>query len=777
MANMLDSKAADNRLIKECWNETHSRTSYTRSQSEKPHYNLHEPILQEIKVSHATQLPRSLNGGTQRDGEKATLTKIPRNFSDPNALVDLPDLPVLGNEDQSNLKLRKTISSESVGLEKLVAINIVGRHNTPPKPKQEQRWFPNQFARKGKVISRRSSLPASYLENFLSVNNIRKRAISNPAIDSEDGVAFTNVDGKPTLQNSTRRAKNAGRRKVRPNSNEEHVVPDKEVIEPVVPATEINDSVENEDIEDDGRPKRTPIERFRKIVQLLCFLLKMKTSMDRKYRSQNASNVFAELDEEAVTGVDVDGMVFDPNNFKAVREVQLSQEAIHILSLSPGSRTEEQLQTALVALKTSVAAFGEYPLKMQRRLVSVGWYERFEAKRVIIRQGHKAENFYFILSGTALVTLLVNDAGEQRNTTVAVLGKGSSFGELALLHHKTRSATVLCKDEVSLLAVCREDFRDIFMSYEDGREPEHIRFLRSVPYLKDLPLDDLTTKHDVCIFHYFRRGVVIVKESKTKWIYVVKTGSCRVLTHLSKKTAKLNRSASPEKPNAVLPVIPIDEADRRKALYTAAGDRVRPILWSPDIKRPKTEPSLSSKKNYDLSLPALVGEPEKFKKAAKNVTWVGRLSAISREVRDKELHREKIEQLHKRISNVDKVRNKTPSFQSDRSGTLTPEGDMKGEQVVVQIELLKPKDQFGLSMLLFDNPAVKCHLVSNGAECVLIKKSWFLQHANEATLRKLRNQIPPYPSQATLEQKMQDQANWDSFKTQTINTLLDTLHL
>ena len=31
--------------------------------------------------------------------------------------------------------------------------------------------------------------------------------------------------------------------------------------------------------------------------------------------------------------------------------------------------------------------------------------------------------------------------------------------------------------------------------------------------------------------------------------------------------------------------------------------------------------------------------------------------------------------------------------------------------------------------------------VSNGAECVLIKKSWFLQHATEATLRKLRNQV------------------------------------
>lgn len=47
--------------------------------------------------------------------------------------------------------------------------------------------------------------------------------------------------------------------------------------------------------------------------------------------------------------------------------------------------------------------------------------------------------------------------------------------------------------------------------------------------------------------------------------------------------------------------------------FLAAGDRIRPILWSPEIKRPKTEPSLSSKNNNDLTLPALVGEPEKFR--------------------------------------------------------------------------------------------------------------------------------------------------------------------
>ncbi|XP_074620550.1 uncharacterized protein LOC141879247 isoform X3 [Acropora palmata] len=529
----------------------------------------------------------------------------------------------------------------------------------------------------------------------------------------------------------------------------------------------------------DTLSEKEPIERFRKIVQLLSFLLKVKTSIDRKHRSQNSSTVFAKLDEESVPGVDCDGMVFDPNNFKAKREVHLSLEAIHILSLSPGSRTEEQLQTVLKALKTSVAAFGEYPLKMQRRLVSVGWYERFEAKRVIIRQGHKAENFYFILSGTAVVTLLINDAKtkEERDTTVAVLGKGSSFGELALLHHKTRSATVLCKDDVSLLAVSREDFRDIFMSYEDGREPEHIRFLRSVPYLKDLPLQDLTTKHDVCIFHYFRRGVVIVKESKTKWIYVVKSGSCRVLTHLSRKTAKFSRSViDQERQKAVLPVIPVDDGDRRRALFTAAGDRVRPTAWSPDLTRAKTEPSFTSQQDTDLSLPAIVGEPEKFKKTAKNIAIATIVSALPKEGNEKEEQdQEELQRSNtKRTNNTNKTwRKMSPS--DNKNGMSDP--GQKGEQVVVQIELLKPKDQFGLSMVLFDSPAVKCHLVSNGAECVLIKKSWFLQHANEALLRKLRHQIPPYPSQAKLEQKMQDQANWDSFKSQTLNTLLDTLHL
>ncbi|XP_020907007.2 uncharacterized protein LOC110245090, partial [Exaiptasia diaphana] len=137
-----------------------------------------------------------------------------------------------------------------------------------------------------------------------------------------------------------------------------------------------------------------------------------------------------------------------------------------------------------------------------------------------------------------------------------------------------------------------------------------------------------------------------------------------------------------------------------------------------------------------------------------------------------EAHREKIETLHRQLTSSSLGKSKTMmEFKTKNNNTE------KSEQVCVQIELIKPKDQFGLASILYDNDAVNCHLVSNGAECILIKKSWFLQNADESLLRELRAQIPPYPTQERLQQRFQDQANWESFKTQTINDLLDTLQL
>lgn len=73
------------------------------------------------------------------------------------------------------------------------------------------------------------------------------------------------------------------------------------------------------------------------------------------------------------------------------------------------------------------------------------------------------------------------------------------------MHGSRRTATVTCKNEVELLAVWREDFIDIFMPHTDNKEPEHIKFLRSVIMLRGWPISQLPY-HDpkICCFTYFR---------------------------------------------------------------------------------------------------------------------------------------------------------------------------------------------------------------------------------------------------------------------------------
>ncbi len=56
--------------------------------------------------------------------------------------------------------------------------------------------------------------------------------------------------------------------------------------------------------------------------------------------------------------------------------------------------------------------------------------------------------------------------------------------ELAIMHSQKRNATVTCHTDVSVLSIDRDDFVDIFMHIEKGKEPEHISYLRKVPTIK-----------------------------------------------------------------------------------------------------------------------------------------------------------------------------------------------------------------------------------------------------------------------------------------------------
>ncbi|XP_045203529.2 cyclic nucleotide-binding domain-containing protein 2-like isoform X2 [Mercenaria mercenaria] len=491
-----------------------------------------------------------------------------------------------------------------------------------------------------------------------------------------------------------------------------------------------------------SRKTFTPLTKFRRAARIVLLLLKATASSRHASQGHQDQKSWSQIAEEQSTAkrtYDLFGISFDPSMFKAKREKYLSNEAKIIMSLYPADRTEDQLKLALLALNQAVDAFGEFPIKLQRSLASVGWYENFEAKRVIIRQGHTADNFYFILSGTAVVTLLETnkDTGEEGVRTVAFLRKGNSFGELALMHGAKRSATVTCQTNVELLAVSREDFIDIFMHTEKDKEPEHISFLRTIDVFRGWPVEKLPHNNPrICLFTFFRRGVLLCKDSNsTDWIYVIKTGTCRVLKDLFDTRPNipgleyvpysLNQSFTKLPP---IPHIKSTESTPRSHRHTSIQHNAhRHHLRLPDIYKRSSEQLLTAAIEHQAQLNAI------------------------------------FEKRHK-VPRSDR-------YSEDLSQQENRNNPNHAGKVFVQIQKLASRDVFGLEQTVFGmiGQTTSCSLVSDGAECILINKKFFLQHLSDNVAKQIRKTIQPIPSEESLQQKLQDQTNWDAYKSMTVS--------
>lgn len=423
------------------------------------------------------------------------------------------------------------------------------------------------------------------------------------------------------------------------------------------------------------------------------------------------------------------GLSFDPSYFKANKEISISSEVKNILRLPPSSRSQEQIQTAMYGLQ-SLPSFAEYPLHMQEKLTKVAWYQVVPPKRTIIRQGHYAENFYFILSGQAVVTILIRDpkTGESHVRTANFMRKGTSFGELALLHHSRRTATVTSHDTVQLLSIGRDDFFDIFMARQGQDEiPEHIKFISQLDFMKGWPIERLLERPEHCLLHFFKRNMVIVKDSEqSEWLYIVKSGSCQVLKQLRGVTARLGIPKHE---------VTLDESFHLPHTGTAVrGPKVDTGMWRP---RPRSHRS--------------VPEP---------------LEELTEE----------------RAPPPSERRNRLVGPRRQRPSTLTPESTPRSDTsrppappVFVQVSRLKPRDVFGLEMVKFHADLDALHtsvsLVSRGAECIMLSKDFFRKHATDTVKKNLQEIVRPYPDEVTFQESLQRKADWELFK----HTLIEDL--
>lgn len=51
--------------------------------------------------------------------------------------------------------------------------------------------------------------------------------------------------------------------------------------------------------------------------------------------------------------------------------------------------------------------------------------------------------------------------------------------------------------------------------------------------MRGFPVETLMENPHFCLFHFFKRGIVIVNDSnQSDWLYIVKSGSCQVMKEL-----------------------------------------------------------------------------------------------------------------------------------------------------------------------------------------------------------------------------------------------------
>jgi len=110
------------------------------------------------------------------------------------------------------------------------------------------------------------------------------------------------------------------------------------------------------------------------------------------------------------------------------------------------------------ALIRKMPLFSDFTPSQLRKILLKLKTEVFRKGALIIRQGEIGDKFYIIESGQVEV-LLQSDNGGVRS--VAKLGKGEYFGEIALLADVPRTASVAAASECALLVLSKEDFEDL----------------------------------------------------------------------------------------------------------------------------------------------------------------------------------------------------------------------------------------------------------------------------------------------------------------------------
>lgn len=433
--------------------------------------------------------------------------------------------------------------------------------------------------------------------------------------------------------------------------------------------------------------------------------------------------------------------LFDPRRFRVQRQQCLTPEARRILDMHPLMRTRRDLDYLHVTFR-SLLAYSQYSGSVQRAVCRAAWCSRFGPERVVVRQGHLPYDFYIVLEG--ILEVVVRDE-EGRDQMVCRLTRGQAFGEIALATHSRRTASVVTASKVELLGLNKDDFEAIFLRKGDGFQGTSgsniIEYVRELSAFANWPVESFASHPAHCLLQYFPRGQLLVSSARTsEWIYVVRSGSLSVYQRLvnpnCSKAAPVASSASPKMP-------------RRNKLF------LEPIA------RQRKAPEQSSFKNVLHMMTEL----------ERQIPGV-----INTEDRMALLDYDAITSQHMPLVRPAVSEQLPTDFKGPFLVGRTSNPEPSAPPVFIKIRTLDSGQMFGLAHVLYgaeEQPDLS--LVSNGAECLLVSKRFFIHSASDFCLGQLRRSVTPYPSELIMQRRLQQQQEWERSRRRVLRETLDQI--
>jgi serine/threonine protein phosphatase PrpC len=131
------------------------------------------------------------------------------------------------------------------------------------------------------------------------------------------------------------------------------------------------------------------------------------------------------------------------------------KDNVTVLVVEPEAVLGGELVSARARAMEQLFLFNDLPFHARLRVGRIVSERRIAAGSAVMHQGERGDTMFTVLTGSVAVLV---DGRE-----VAHLGPGEHFGELALVDELPRSASVVARDDVTLLTISRSDLREFCM--------------------------------------------------------------------------------------------------------------------------------------------------------------------------------------------------------------------------------------------------------------------------------------------------------------------------